>query len=1127
MVRILVAALLCLCVGSSEALEYQEIWRVEGEGGMSAPNTVRLADGARVIVVCEREVGVVAFDLEGHEIWTYALTPPTTAAPAVGDVDGDELEDVVAADGVGNVVALRNDGSLLWETTVGAGVKADSCPAIVDLDGDGRTEVLIGDTGGTLSCFDGTGTLLWSFSGDGGQMGPILAVDLYETPGKEVIVPSSDRHIYALGNDGHWLWDQYQSDDLFPNSTPVLADVGGDGVPELYIGGGLHHFYQICLDEPTVLTKENVYLHVNSAIGATDIDGDGCDEVVFGNKGGAAFCFGKEGFRWKVERANSNFYAAPLFLNVDSDADLEILMYSSRGDLAVLDADGSTVAEYETTCRPNATPLAGDFNQDGILDLVAGAAGEFSGAGRIVFATLGVPYVESPRNRIAFAVDPGHSCVGPDQDYPRLPRPPLRSEAGRATVRAVGHARLFSWRSEWRYDVANPDSIRLLFLTAITSPDGTVRHQARHIDGVLDRVVLPVQTDADGLYSVAQSLIDADDRAILWEQTSHVEFDGVKSDRQYVTDELAPSVRSAIETWRKTNPGVAHDATARIQAIDGTLTAIDPASNDPQHMAELVRELERLDSLVKAGIELAPQHSFAAWAFDPWAYFHPRDTMPEPHRRTQQIDVKLCQNEYESRAINITNFTSSPLNVLVRMRTEAEGFNPAGVLSLRHAVLVPTVRREEVADALPELDSAGILRVAGYETEQLWLTFNANGLDAGEYTLALVLNTVEPDPVEVILPVRMTVHPISMPRPHPLRFCLWAYDGGDLGTDRPDVLQDLIDHGVTIFFGTAAAAACDSEGNLTAPLDFSAHDESVRRLSPHGMLLFLSPQSRVTGAPYLSEPWKRAFVEYLREWVAHMKTLGLDYEDWALYPYDEPSTPFAETTRNLVEVAKVIRAADPNILIYTDPTSGTTMETVDMFTGLIDIWCPSSELLERMGDELVPVAKQVGKEVWFYDAAGRAKTLSCLSEYRRRFWFAWNFGLTGVGWWTYAHHGPSRWEGPNETGDFFATVYDGPRGPVSSKRWEAARDGVEDYEYLHLLRAAIQEARARGVAETELAGAVNLLEARPKAMEAMLDQSGRRLPLTPDSVPSYEAMTKQLDETRAEIAAMCIELNAK
>ncbi|MCC6486088.1 MAG: DUF4091 domain-containing protein, partial [Candidatus Hydrogenedentes bacterium] len=184
----------------------------------------------------------------------------------------------------------------------------------------------------------------------------------------------------------------------------------------------------------------------------------------------------------------------------------------------------------------------------------------------------------------------------------------------------------------------------------------------------------------------------------------------------------------------------------------------------------------------------------------------------------------------------------------------------------------------------------------------------------------------------------------------------------------------------------------------------------------------------------------------------------------------------------------------------------------------------SAELLERLGDELVPVAKEGGKELWFYDASGRAKTLSCPGLYRWRFWYAWNMGFTGAGWWTYAHHGPTRWDGPNETNDFFATVYEGSNGPVASKRWEVAREGIEDYEYLYLLRQGIDDARARGVSEERLADARELLAKIPVEMAEVLLQAGRRLPLTPDSVPLYKEVTRRVDEARARIVAMCLDV---
>ncbi len=1127
MTRIILAVHLCLAGYVANAVEYAQIWKADGTGGFSAPNVLRLPTGESLIVICEGNTGVVCFDLSGERRWQHTLTAPVTAAPAVADIDGDGTPDVLAADGIGTLAVLRANGELLWQTNVKAGVNADSSPAAADLDGDGYPEILIGDTGGTLSCFDREGRLKWSFTGDGGQMGPTLSADLYDTPGLETFVTSSDRHIYALDSRGNWLWDLYAADDLFPNSLPVVADVDGNHVPELYVGGGLHHFYRIDLVKPSITLAENVYLHINGAISATDLDGDGRDEVIFGNKGGAVYCYGDGGFRWIREREKSNQYAAPVFINMNEDAELEALLYSQRGDLEVLDKDGNTLFTTMTACNPSATPLAGDFDGDGTLDLIATTAGGFSGRGSLVYATLGVPYRKNARERSGFASNPAHTGFAGPSTYSVLKTPSSQEGSDDCTVAAFGDIRITSGPNTWRYDIGNPRGLRLAFVTELRAPDGSVRRFVRHVRGNTERAVLYFESAGSGTYTAAQKLIDADRLAIFRENTTAIQFHGLESDRAYLEEEIFPEIQMVLSRWKETNSLPARGAEFTLKSLQGALAQLaQDEDSDPAMTARVIEEAQRLRQLTAAAAALAPKGTFVVWAMSPWAYYHPRETLPEAQGRLEGLDVALCKGEYESLALNVTNVTAQTLTVRAMCRNADGTEGPAASrhITFRRAVLVPTERREVGADALPSLDSAGSLSISPYETAQLWITVDAVDLAAGEHEFEIVIKSVEPDPTERVVPLRMKVHPFELPRPRPLRFCLWAYDGGDLGTDRPDVLRDLVEHGVTIFFGTAPNAQCDAEGNLERPLDYTASDESIRRLAPHGMLLFLSPQARIKGVPFLSEAWKKAFIAYLQEWTEHMKALGLDYGDWALYPYDEPSTPFADTTINLVKVAKVIREADPNILIYTDPTSGTTMETVKMFTGLVDIWCPSAELLERLGDELVPEAKRVGKEVWFYDASGGAKTLSCLGLYRWRFWYAWNMGFTGAGWWTYAHHGPDRWDGPNATGDYFATVYDGPDEPVSSKRWEAAREGVEDYEYLYLLRQAIKEAQARGVTESQLADAIDLLNTLPKEMATTLQLTGRRLPLTPDSVPVYEDATQKLAEARARIVAICLEV---
>jgi hypothetical protein len=589
----------------------------------------------------------------------------------------------------------------------------------------------------------------------------------------------------------------------------------------------------------------------------------------------------------------------------------------------------------------------------------------------------------------------------------------------------------------------------------------------------------------------------------------------------------------ALDAWQASNPRCADVLDKKLRSLKATLAQLEHEKQSRRGtlLTSLRAEAERLRTLAEASASLAPSGSFYAWEFCPWAYFDPCDTLPAPENQTKELDAALCIGEYESFTLNLTNVCERTLDVRVLLSNapQEEGLLPLPLdtcVELRRAVMVPEYRRAMVADALPLLDQASIVSVPPLESQQLWITVNAKGLAPGTYAALLQLKSLEPDPTEIRLPIKLNVHDLVLPRPRPLRFCMWSYDGGPLGTDRPEVLSALVEHGTTVFFGTAPDAECDASGKLTAPMDFAAHDEAVKRLAPHGFLLYVSPQGHLKGEPFLSEPWRKAFVAYIRAWAAHMNDLGVDPKNWALYPYDEPSTPYAATTLNLVEVAKLIREANADVLIYTDPTSGTTMESVEMYKDLIDIWCPSSELLDRLGPEMLPVARQYATEIWYYDAPGRAKTLATLGHYRRWIWHAWNQGFTGAGWWVFAHHADAdRWDGPNSTGNFYATAYDSPHGVVTSRRWEATREGIEDYEYLYMLREAIRDAEARGVAPHRLAAPKKLLDEMPLLMEEALRATGRRLHLSPDSVPAYEEATRALHAAKQQIIAACLDLN--
>jgi hypothetical protein len=94
--------------------------------------------------------------------------------PAFGDIDGDGLPEIVAADRQGHVVALGHDGSVEWVSdvlvpglTLGDQSLGGTCAAlaIYDLEGDGQPEILA-----ATEVFDNHGNRLF---GVAGQLGAV------------------------------------------------------------------------------------------------------------------------------------------------------------------------------------------------------------------------------------------------------------------------------------------------------------------------------------------------------------------------------------------------------------------------------------------------------------------------------------------------------------------------------------------------------------------------------------------------------------------------------------------------------------------------------------------------------------------------------------------------------------------------------------------------------------------------------------------------------------------------------------------------------------------------------------------------------------------------------------------
>jgi hypothetical protein len=78
------------------------------------------------------------------------------------------------------------------------------------------------------------------------------------------------------------------------------------------------------------------------------------------------------------------------------------------------------------------------------------------------------------------------------------------------------------------------------------------------------------------------------------------------------------------------------------------------------------------------------------------------------------------------------------------------------------------------------------------------------------------------------------------------------------------------------------------------------------------------------------------------QWVARLKALGLDYDDYFVGILDEPGGTTPETLKPFLDVAKAIRAADPKVRICFNPSEAAQLGTFQALAPYCDVWCPYS-----------------------------------------------------------------------------------------------------------------------------------------------------------------------------------------
>jgi hypothetical protein len=422
----------------------------------------------------------------------------------------------------------------------------------------------------------------------------------------------------------------------------------------------------------------------------------------------------------------------------------------------------------------------------------------------------------------------------------------------------------------------------------------------------------------------------------------------------------------------------------------------------------------------------------------------------------------------------------------------------------------PTCRPGWYPDPLPAL--AFPLALSSGKNQPLWLTFHvARDAEPGDYRGELKLRT---SLGEVRVPLQVHVYDFTLPEETHLKSAL------GLGTDTINRYQCLeVQHDQAMAFDNYLANFAEhrispysfydyapidvrfvGEGtNKHAQVDFTRFDQAAERwLDRAHFNTFQLPLRGMGGGTFYSRhlgelegfqegtpEFARLFQDYLGQIERHLEQRGWLRKAF-VYWFDEPA---AKDFGFVGQGMERLKAAAPGIKRML------TVEPQPPLLGQVDIWCG---LTPKWTPELVSERRQAGERVWWYICCGpQAPYVTEFidhpgTELRLWPWQSWQYGVQGIliwattYWTSLAAFPPPKLQDPwtdpmsytsgygekpgevgywgNGDGRFLYPPRRDPAadkracldGPVNSLRWESLRDGMEDYEYLWLLREASQ-----------------------------------------------------------------------
>ena len=235
--------------------------------------------------------------------WPRSTVDVVRAGVVIGDIDGDDVVEIVAVDQDAYLYAWHKNGTEVIDgdanpLTNGVFKRLPDTsqlqyqmPALADIDNDNKEEIIIATQDMKVYVLNEVAGNEpgWPFTLPNYAGGGVAVGDIDNNGDMEIVVTvRSNGHVYALNHNATTLWLTFINNNLFFNPSPALADITGDGKLEAIIPSSNGRIYAIQYNGTAapgwpVFYSTKTYTESSPVI--ADINGDGSVDILLGDEG--------------------------------------------------------------------------------------------------------------------------------------------------------------------------------------------------------------------------------------------------------------------------------------------------------------------------------------------------------------------------------------------------------------------------------------------------------------------------------------------------------------------------------------------------------------------------------------------------------------------------------------------------------------------------------------------------------------------------------------------------------------------------------------------------------------------------------------------------------------------------